>query len=77
MCNADDTSRYTGRKNQQASARHPISGIGQMRKCRDWGELREWAMEHSACYKAINFDDPDFPPQERYKFCPNGGKLWP
>ena len=77
MCNADDTPRYTGRLNQQASAKHPISGIGQTRKCKDWGKLHEWAIQHSACYKPINFDDPDFPLKERYKFCPNGEKMWP
>ena len=77
MCNADDTPRYAGRLNQQASAKHPISGIGQVRLCKDWSTLRNWAIEHSACYRAVNVDDPDFPLIERYKFCPNGEKLWP
>lgn len=77
MCNADDTPRYTGRRNQEAFAKHPSSGIGQARLCRDWGKLEQWAVEHSACYKAINTGDPEFPPIERYKFCPNGERLWP
>jgi len=77
MCNADDTPRYTGGVNQQASAEEPISGAGQMRLCKDWNKLREWATEHSACYKSINLDDPEFPSTERYKFCPDGEQVWP
>lgn len=77
VCNADDTPRYTGRVNQQASAVDPISGTGQKRQCKDWRKLREWAIEHSACYKGVDFDDPGFHSIERYKFCPNGEKLWP
>jgi hypothetical protein len=76
VCNADDTPRYSGRVNQQASAKHPVSGIGQTRLCKDWGRLRQWAIDHTACYKAVNRGDPDFPPLDRYKFCPNGRKLW-
>ena len=76
MCDADDTPRYTGRVNQQASAEHPTSGARQTRMCRDWSYLVNWAVEHSACYKAINLSDVDFPPIERYKFCPNGEIPW-
>ncbi len=77
MCNADDTPRYTGRLNQQASAEHPVSGVGQTRLCRDWNLLEQWAHEHSACYKPINSSDAGFPVIERYKFCPNGERQWP
>ena len=77
ICNADDTPRYTGRLNQQASADHPTSGVGQTRLCRNWEHLERWAQEHSACYKPINMSDANFPPIERYKYCPNGKKLWP
>ena len=77
MCNADDTPRYTGRLNQQKSVEHPTSGVGQTRLCRDWTQLEQWAGEHSACYRPINMGDAKFPPIERYKFCPNGEKLWP
>lgn len=76
MCDADDTPRYTGRLNQQASAEHPTSGIGQIRMCRNWNELETWAVGHSACYRAINYGDEAFPTTERYKFCPNGEKPW-
>lgn len=77
ICNADDTSRYTGRVNQQVSAADPVSGIGQTRLCKDWSMLRQWANEHSACDKGVNMEDPDFLSVERYKFCPNGERFWP
>ena len=64
MCEADDTPRYTGRVNQQASAEHPTSGVRQTRMCRDWSQLERWAVAHSGCYKAINFSDGS-PPIER------------
>lgn len=42
MCNAADTLLYK---------RYNVSdGDGQMRKCRNWGALRDWASKHSACY---------------------------
>ena len=28
-----------------------ITGDGQRRQCRDWRRLRDWAKEHTACYK--------------------------
>ena len=77
MCNADDTPRYTGRVNEQASAEHATSGIGQTKMCRDFNQLEQWAVEHSACYKPIDVYNDSFPRIERYKFCPNGEKLWP
>ena len=42
MCNVDDTLLYR---------KYNVSdGDGQMRKCRNWGALREWASKNSACY---------------------------
>ena len=72
MCNADDTPRYTGKLNEQASADSPTSGIGQPRMCRDWSQLVEWAIKNSACYKPIKSSALE----ERYKFCPHGEILW-
>ena len=77
ICNADDIPRYTGRRNEQASVERPISGIGQARMCKDWSKLKDWAVKHTACYKNIHSHDWDFPPAERYKFCPDGQTLWP
>ena len=76
MCNADDTPRYTGRLNAEANAKQPASGIGQVKMCRDWEQLRRWAVDHSACYRAIHAGEEGFPPIERYKFCPGGERPW-
>ncbi|KAI4193267.1 MAG: hypothetical protein LQ346_003962, partial [Caloplaca aetnensis] len=37
ICHADDTPRYT------TTTQHPESGMGQIRQCRDWSKLAEWA----------------------------------
>lgn len=49
MCVADDTPLYTWGQN--------IAGDGQLRKCRNWDKLRDWAGENSACY--ADFKDRD------------------
>ncbi|TVY84313.1 Phenylalanine aminomutase (L-beta-phenylalanine forming) [Lachnellula suecica] len=77
MCNADDTPRYTGSLNAEAGKARPTSGIGEVRMCKDWSKLEDFAVEHSACFKAINETTPGFPTKERYKFCPDGRVLWP
>lgn len=43
LCNADTTLLY------QKAGSGP--GDGQMRKCRNWPAMRDWAKEHSACMK--------------------------
>ena len=42
MCTAGDTLLYSWGQN--------VAGDGQMRQCRDWNTLRDWAKEHTACY---------------------------
>ena len=67
LCNADDTPRYTGGHFKIAG-----SGQGQLRLCRDWSKLDDWARQHSACYRG-----PDlFEGEEEYKFCPDGSEPW-
>lgn len=66
LCDADDTPRTVQRELEG------VSGVGQNRQCRDWGELERWAKAHTACYKR-----PDRPVEgmrniEKYKFCPEG-----
>lgn len=61
----------------EAGSLNPISGIGQNRKCRDWGRLREWALEKSACYKREWGFDENLPLYERYKHCPDKKVYWP
>ncbi|EME83135.1 uncharacterized protein MYCFIDRAFT_46958 [Pseudocercospora fijiensis CIRAD86] len=43
MCHADITPLYTQGKHK--------SGDGQVHMCRDWSALRDYATEHSACFR--------------------------
>jgi hypothetical protein len=67
MCNADDVPRYTG---FQPGTK---SGIGQVRMCKDWSKLEEWAREKTACWKHVGSDKEEgFRELDRYRFCPKG-----
>ena len=70
MCHADDTPRYTGRLHAQANVSGPQSGIGQMRKCRDFDKLYEWSLANSACY--ADPADPNASAEDWFKGCPDG-----
>lgn len=77
MCNADDTPLYQGLLHKNRHAEHPIGGLGDVRKCRDFNQLHTWAKQHSACYnQSYMEDDPTFPERDRYKFCPDDRKPW-
>ena len=76
FCNADDTPRYTGPFNLEKYKKDPYPGVGQVKMCNDWSRLESWAAENTACFRAINITDPDFPTIERYKYCPDGRILW-
>lgn len=66
-CEASDTPRYTGYQPDQKS------GLGQVRMCRDWKQLENWAVENTACWRHIgDIKDPGFRELERYRFCPPG-----
>jgi hypothetical protein len=52
LCNADDTPRYTGGDHTQAG-----SGQDQVRLCRDWAKLDEWAKKWTACYREPELGD--------------------
>lgn len=75
-CNADDTMRYTGRLHamKDANTTGVYSGVGQTRMCRSWDKLRDFAAEHSACYRRPT--DHYVPLLDRYKNCPDGSKPW-
>lgn len=68
LCNADDTPRYS------TSDDIPVSGMGQVRMCRNWEKLEDWAKQYNACYRYINqtADYKDFPQIERFIWCPEG-----
>ena len=74
ICNADDTPRYTGRLHSEAGHDKVSSGTGQIRMCRDWNKLRQFALDHSACYKRP-LDHP-ISLLDRYKYCPDSSKPW-
>ncbi|KJZ79187.1 hypothetical protein HIM_01338 [Hirsutella minnesotensis 3608] len=69
ICNADDTPRYAGFQDP------PGTGSGQVRMCRDWSKLEQWALERTACFK--HEDEVPGPMIERFKSCPDGRVLWP
>ena len=71
LCNADDTPRYTGGHHKQ-----PGSGQGQVRLCRDWTKLDEWAKQRSACFKTPESWYDGAPSADRYKSCPDGSAPW-
>ena len=72
MCNADDTPRYSGYQPSHNS------GLGQVRMCRDWGALEEWANdgERSGCWRHIPGEEgvDGFTNLDRYRFCPEGSR---
>ena len=61
VCNADNTPLYTfGDK---------TAGDGQMHMCRDWEQLRQYATDHTACYRdTVN----DVPLKDHFGFCDGG-----
>jgi hypothetical protein len=65
ICDADDTPRATERRVEV------VSGVGQNRVCRDWGELESWAKAHTACYKRPNRPE-DETGLKRFMHCPEG-----
>jgi hypothetical protein len=64
MCAADDTP-------MPALAEH--IGAGQIRKCRDWNKMTEWAtqLDRNACYKLDDYREATNT-LEQFAFCPPG-----
>ena len=67
LCDADDTPRYTGKgQSSKASATH------QIRLCKDWGLMEDWALAHSSCW---HYEDEKHAPADtlkQYRYCPEG-----
>lgn len=61
MCNADNTPLYT--------FGDMTAGDGQIHKCRNWDQLRNFASENSACYKD---SVEDIPLGDHFGFCDDG-----
>ncbi|KAI0457083.1 hypothetical protein F5B21DRAFT_109458 [Xylaria acuta] len=68
VCNADDTPRYSW-PNQDGT------GFNQVKMCRSWEKLEQWALERTACFKKA--DGVAGPMRDRFKSCPDGRVLWP
>ncbi|CCD52292.1 hypothetical protein BofuT4_P080870.1 [Botrytis cinerea T4] len=66
ICNADDIPRFT------TPDPVPETGHGQLRQCRNWDKLNDWAKEHNACYRYIHEQSGNFPEIERFVWCPEG-----
>lgn len=71
ICQADDTPRYT------TITKSPESAVGQIRQCRDWKKLEEWAKDHTSCYNYISSEADHINQFERFKFCPPNSPYWP
>lgn len=71
ICQADDTPRYT------TITKSPESAVGQIRQCRDWKKLEEWAKDHTSCYNYISSEADHINQLERFKFCPPNSPYWP
>lgn len=61
MCNADNTALFTFGGD--------TIGHGQLRKCRSWDQLRDFATENSACYRVSTKEEPL---KDRFGFCDDG-----
>lgn len=61
MCTAGDTPLYTWGGLTSAD--------NQLRKCRDWDRLRDWATEHTACVKD---SEVALPVKEYFGYCDGG-----
>ena len=73
ICSADDTLRPTGSSgaNVQGPRRKP------QRKCRDWEQLKRWALQNSACFKPLPDDDPRRGTLEEWTWCPKESPFMP
>lgn len=65
ICNADDTPRYS------TESMRPGTGMGQVRQCRSWDKLEEWARQYNSCYRFVN-QTSDIDRIQRFLYCPEG-----
>ena len=64
ICNADDIPRYTTLKPI------PEPGHGQLRQCRSWDKLNDWAKRYNACYRYTHEASGNYPEVQRLVWCP-------
>lgn len=61
MCYADNTPLY--------SFGDKTAGDGQLHKCRDWDQVRDWAAKNTACYRD---SEKDIPLKDHFGYCSDG-----
>ncbi|KAF2249943.1 hypothetical protein BU26DRAFT_386579, partial [Trematosphaeria pertusa] len=69
ICEADDTPFYT------SPTANITTGLGQVRMCRSWDRLTEWANEQTACFGYINETQGVGAVIERFRYCPKGSPM--
>jgi hypothetical protein len=62
ICTADDSPRYFTNNGTH-------SGENQVRFCRDFNQLNNWAAEHDACFRQNHDLVDDVAPIEKFKYC--------
>jgi hypothetical protein len=70
VCAADDTPRYITKSGLG-------DGDGQVRVCRDWSKLEDWAIEHDGCFRHIQRGNNSIAEVERFKYCKNNSPYLP
>lgn len=77
-CSADDTPRYIPPGATESTAK---TGVGQVRKCRDWSKMKAWAKEHGACFNYNQFLHEELTENKVYptawQFCDKDNKYLP
>ena len=68
ICHADDTPRFSD------TSKIPESGVGQVRQCRNWDQLAEWAKRYDACYRYISgsASRAALPQVQKFLYCLEG-----
>ncbi|KAF2788812.1 hypothetical protein K505DRAFT_197009, partial [Melanomma pulvis-pyrius CBS 109.77] len=69
ICEADDTPFYT------STTSNITTGLGQVRMCRSWDRLTDWANEQQACFGYINETQGVDAVIDRFRYCPKDSPL--
>ncbi|KAL5117427.1 hypothetical protein ACEQ8H_004743 [Pleosporales sp. CAS-2024a] len=69
ICEADDTPFYT------STTSNITTGLGQVRMCRSWDRLTDWAKERTACFAYVNETQGVNAVIERFQYCPKDSYL--
>lgn len=71
LCEADDTPLYnTGKEGKQA-------GPEEVRHCRSWEKMEEWAIQNSGCFGYVNETGDESGGLKYYKYCPKDSPFLP